>query len=116
VNRPIHLKPFVSSGEVFLVPGEATPIIVPMQLFQTSGGAVVLRIGDTTYWFDANGKYDGPEMNVRAVPTPEKIAEIAQLLDDCVPNKGQAPATSYFGPGCPGYDAEVAGWPRKLDS
>lgn len=112
-NKPIHLKPFVSAGEVFRLPGSSELHIVPMQLFRGKTGTI-LRIGEMTYWFDETGTYTGPEMSTRGLLIDEtKLKEITQLLADCEEeNRGKPPALPYFAPGTPGHSHEIAGWPK----
>lgn len=112
--KPIYLKPFVSAGEVFRLPGSSEIHILPMQLFQVPSGTI-LRIGDMAYHFDRNGVYDGVETKLRGVPEiQEKLNEVADLLADCErENRGNAPNTTYFEPGSPGYAAETGGWPKR---
>lgn len=106
----IRLKPFVSAGEP-IVRADGTVEVVPMQLFRAPSGLVVLRIGDSTYWF-ADGDYDGSEHRMTAVGQRGR-AEMHAALSAAESNQGHAPAYPYFQPGSDGYSSEIAGWPES---
>lgn len=110
--KPIVLKPFVSAGELF-VDTKGNPSLVPLSLFQTESGSIILRVGENTYWFDEDGVYDGPEARF---PSPPDAKHVAALLEESTRNRGRAPAEAYFEPGCPGHDAETALWPKHRPS
>jgi hypothetical protein len=88
--------------------------VVPMQLFALSGGGYCLRIGNSSYWFDRDGSYDGPEHNFPGKSlTPEEAMEVEALLDGCQQTRHEAPETPYFDRGTKGWEAEIAGWPAE---
>jgi hypothetical protein len=105
----VRIKPFVSAGEVF-VPGSGRGFeILPLSIFPSSDGTI-LRIGRSTYWFDAAGGYDGPEFKCGDGVDSQAISE---ALGRCKDNRGRAPLDAYFAPNTRGYDNEVALWPSK---
>lgn len=112
MSRVARLQTFVSAGECIKLPGSDVVHMVPMQLFRTKGGGTILRIGDTTFWFDENGVYDGPEFVFPKGVTDEQAEAIAEMLDAAVKNRNRAPEKAYFDHGCDGRDAEVEGWPK----
>lgn len=111
MSRIARLQTFVSSGECFKLPGSDVVHVVPVQLFRTKSGTI-LRIGDTTFWFDENGVYDGPEFIFPEGITDEQALALAEKLDAAVKNRNRAPEKAYFNVDSDGHDAEVAEWPR----
>lgn len=99
----IKLKPFVSRGEVFALP-DGTITTMPVQLFKTDV-SIVMRVGDTCYFFTHEGVYDGPELHLK---NPRQAEQAAQLLAETQGNIGKQPETAYFQVGSRGYDAEMA--------
>lgn len=109
--KTIALKTFVSRNEVLKLPGSDTVHMVPVQLIRFEDGTSALRIGDTAYWFNASGEYDGPEMNFDHGLSEEAAKGVCAKLELCRGTRDTRPETSYFEEGSPGYAAEVAGWP-----
>ena len=108
----MKVLPFVSAGEVYLrQDGEVE--LVPLQFFR-SGKHTIFRIGNTTYWFDENGKFDGPEVHASAL-TQEQNQKLQAALLESADKVGKRPEEAYFGEGSPGHAAEVAGWPKEKD-
>ena len=105
--KTIRLQPFVSAGEV-IARNDGTFEIVPMQIFR-SGDNVILRIGHSTFWFDKDGRYDGPEMNS---VLPEQLEEVSLMLKQCMTNKGKSPENSYFKEGTEGHHNEIKTWKK----
>jgi len=111
--RKIRLQPFVSAGET-IVRKDGTMEVVSMQLFPRSGGGAILRIGDSTFWFNDDGSYDGPEHSFpnRRLTEIEAL-EMSELLEGCKESRGLAPESPYFEPGTEGWRNEIAGWPPE---
>lgn len=107
VNKPIHLKPFVSRGVPFKVQGEVH--VLPVQLFRGRGG-IGIRVGDNLLRFDPNGKYLGIEIRVSANASPEEEAETLRILNECQEFIGQPPVDPFYPKDFVGYEFEKAGW------
>lgn len=107
----LRIKPFVSAGEVFLHGDGKTFEILPLSVFP-SGDSTIIRIGRSTYWFQQDGTYDGPEFCAVGMEERESLA-LSAALGTCKDNRGRAPDTAYFSEGSPGYRRETALWPTK---
>jgi hypothetical protein len=111
LNPIIRIKPFVSSGDVF-VRGDGRDFeIVPISFFPDKDGWSIFRVGRTTYWFNADGEYDGPEF--ACLGDRAMVTDIGEALGLCKHNRGKAPTYSYFAPDTRGYAAETALWPKE---
>jgi hypothetical protein len=111
--RKIRLQPFVSAGETILRK-DGSMEVVPMQLFPRRGGGAILRIGDSTFWFNDDGSYDGPEHSFPNRRLTEiEAMEISKLLEGCKESRGLAPERPYFEPGTEGWRNELEGWPPE---
>lgn len=93
----MRLKPLSSRGEVFKLPsGEV--VLLPFEVlpWRSNPGGVVIRLGDSTYWFLADGKYDGPELHFSRHPNEHEEGRLQRLLDLGRDNIGKAPEKLYF--------------------
>lgn len=80
---------------------------VPFQVFMANGGDTVIRIGNTTLWFDKDGHYDGPEyLN----PGGKDMDAFEELFETSDQTRGMAPDEPFFQPGTTGWRREVADW------
>lgn len=104
-KRRFTLQPFVSREET-VVRKDGTIEQVPIQLWQASGGHVVLRIGRTTLHFDELGRYDGTEHDCKGF-TPEQAEAIVASMARTRENLGKPPDETYYPPGTPGWRAET---------
>ena len=104
-----QLKAFVSRGEPVLRE-DGTMDMVPVQLIDKGDGRSILRVGNTTFWFDEHGNYDGTEHAFPRRPPDAEMARITDMLEQSPGNRGFAPETPYFQPGSKGYRDEVRGW------
>ena len=107
--KHVKLKPFVSAGEVFLAPdGKVYKVALSLFPLKDNRG-VALRVGNTVYFFNEDGSYDGPEMKADR----GNIEQLTSLLAECAENKSGLPSDTYFEPGCAGYEAETAIWSER---
>jgi hypothetical protein len=91
------LMKFQSQGEVFMLP-DGTPTLLAFEILPMENGALVIRIGETTYWFAADGKYDGVEVNtICSDPLFEET--LNRLLERGKSNRGKAPEPYFTLPG-----------------
>ena len=82
-----------SLGEVFMMP-DNTVELLPIELIPLEDGRVVFRVGNTTYWFAADGSYEGAEMNVLCVD-PLYEENVLKLGTQARKNIGREPEP-YF--------------------
>lgn len=94
----MRLKPVTSKGEVFVLPsGEVALLPFEVIPWTNNPGGVIIRVGETTYWFDPDGNYDGPEMRLPLESRNEHTeAKVNALLDQGKDNRGKPPDNSYF--------------------
>jgi hypothetical protein len=113
LHQTARLLCFVSAGEVF-VHEDGSFEIAPLSLWRRKGGGFIFRVGRNTYWFNADGAYDGPEFKLnRDIVPPERQAALIDALNSCPDNRNQAPAEAYFAEDAPGYKDETAVWPKE---
>jgi hypothetical protein len=113
IHQTARLRCFVSAGEMF-VHEDGTFEIAPLSLWRRKGGGFIFRVGRSTYWFDQNGEYDGPEFKLdRDVMTPERQAGFMDALKSCPDNRNHAPADAYFHVEADGWKDETALWPAE---
>lgn len=94
----MRLRPVTSRGEVFVLPDGAVTLL-PFEVLPWTNqpGGVIIRIGETTYWFDPDGRYDGPEMRLPPGSRNEHAeAKVNALLTEGRKNRGKPPERSYF--------------------
>lgn len=82
-----------SLGEIFLNP-DGTVELKPVELVPLQDGTVVFRVGETTYWFGPDGKYEGAEISVVS-DDPLYRESIQRLMNEARRNIGRAPEP-YF--------------------
>ena len=107
----VHIKPFVSAGEILVHGDGRTWEVVPLSVFD-AGSMTVVRVGRTTYWFDGeDGKYDGSEFNLSGADLAD-LGNFREQMGRVRDNRGRAPAEAYFDPSRDHYRYEVALWPK----
>jgi hypothetical protein len=108
----MNIQPCVSAGIVFMHE-DGKFEMTPFQIFPLKTGGSCIRIGRNAIYFNEDGSFDGTECAPprSAVETNEKLDALGEGFQRSGENRGLAPATTYFGEGSPGYEAEVAGWP-----
>lgn len=115
---PVALVPFVSAGEPYLRADGKGVEVVPLSLFRLTDGGACLRVGNNAYFFDAAGRYDGPEAGVlpEHAGTPQHpsavVAALLRALDEGRANRGKAPVEAYFGDESSAREDEEAVWPK----
>ncbi len=114
----MRLKPLSSKGEIFKLPsGEL--VLLPFEIlpWKSNPGGIIIRMGDSTYWFLGDGTYDGPELHFGKRPNEHEEGRIQKLLDQGRSNIGTPPDKPYFSSADDGdlklevYDGE--GIPRE---
>lgn len=85
-------------------------IEVPLQAILMPNGLTVLRLGDNTLWWDAQGRFDGVEAKAYD-PCDRPTLDYATALEAMV-DHDTAPDEPYFGPHSDGQRAEMRGWPK----
>jgi hypothetical protein len=86
--------------------------VLPLSVFRLRAGGTVIRIGRTTYWFNENGRYDGPEFQADGAMPEAEQKLLAEALAAGKHNRDRAPETAYFAEGTPGHASETAIWPK----
>lgn len=91
------LLKFQSLGEIFLLP-DGTAMLMPVEVIPLEDGQIVLRIGQTTYWFEKDGSYGGAEIkSVCSDPLYEE--SVVKLLEKALRNRGREPEPYFTLPG-----------------
>lgn len=88
------LKAFMSAGEVFMM-NDQKPIFMPLEVIPLADGWLVLRIGRTTYCFDADGEYDGVEV-LHDMKDELFERELLSMLKASRNNRGKPALPPYF--------------------
>lgn len=102
----MKILPHIQKSLTILLPS-GHYIDVPFQIFMADGGDTIIRLGNTTLWFDKDGHYDGAEYLL----TDEKNADAFEAAHEASDRtRGMAPDEPYFQPGTSGWKREVAGW------
>lgn len=73
----------------------------------SDGGNTIIRIGNTTLWFEKDGHYDGPEYYQPDGKIGDAFNEAFEASDQ---TRGMAPDEPFFQPGTTGWKREVSGW------
>jgi hypothetical protein len=106
-KKSLVLRPFVTAGEP-IVRNDGTAEVVPMQLFRLRDGGVCLRIGNSTYFFTAEGRFDGSEHKADEM-SDQEVRKLVDLLEKSKANIGKAPGEPYYPPGTDGGKSEAEG-------
>lgn len=110
LNKPIYLRPFVSRGEVFMLPDDPDPKVLPLQLFRGYKG-IGMRVGNTMIMFEENGSFQGTHI---LIPRNADEKVYHDLTEECRRDfRGRNPSTSFYPKNTPGYTFEVAGWKER---
>jgi hypothetical protein len=110
---PHVIRPYVSKAIAFLAADGKTVDMLPLQVIPLPDGSTVIRIGNNTLWFEADGTFDGNECkNISMKVDSPEAREIMARFAESKAYDGKAPEEPYFHPGCIGHEAETAGWPK----
>jgi len=106
----MKILPTMSRGVVFLHEDGKTFELAPFQVF-LSGNTTIIRIGRNTFFFNADGRFDGTEAQVVGFrpdsPEAQMLHEAFELQGRY---KGLPPDEPYFSPGTAGFTAETRAW------
>ena len=108
----MKIEPMMSRG-IVLMHADGKFEMAPMQVFKSSTGQTVIRIGNNALFFDENGSFDGSECVCPANVTKAQMHRVGAAIAQQAENEGLAPSAPYFEPGSNGHAAETAAWKKS---
>lgn len=109
----MKILPCMSKGVLFLHEDGVTFEMAPFQVWRGASGQTVIRIGNNTFFFSSEGRFDGTEHKCGHIEAESIEADaIRAALEQGARNRGLAPEEAYYPPGTPGFVEETRAWPE----